>query len=381
MVEKKIKVAYILTPITFGGSEKVSMNFLRSVDRKRFDILPILLVRPWEDEPYFAREISLLGYVYNTVPVAIKTGGDPIRVLRVAWRLYSTLKQGSFDLVHTHGYFADICGLPIAKLLGIYNISTCHGFISTSLTLNIYNIIDKYALRLCNKIIAVSDAIREDLIGSGVDPIRLEVIQNSVNTSFEKMELLALRQRSRETLCIEQDEFVVGYIGRLSAEKGVEYLIEAVAELQAAAVFVKLLIIGDGPEKLTLEKLVMDKSLDDSVIFAGFQTDIEKWFPALDIFALPSLTEGTPMALLEAMAAGVPVIASAVGGVPKVVTDGVDGLLVPPRDSMAISEKINWLKENPEILKEFSKAGLDTINAHYSIDSWCRSIEKLYSNV
>lgn len=378
MVPSMIRVAYILTPITFGGAEKVSLNFLRIVDRNRFDIKPILLVRPWEPEPYFTSEIHRLGYAYYTVPVALKTGGDPLRVLRVACRLYSILKQGNFDLVHTHGYFADICCLPIAKLLGLPSISTCHGFIPNDWKLKIYNLLDTFALRLCKTVIAVSEGIKDELISSGIQGSRIVVIPNAVEVHYGEDKLRIRRQDKRHFLDISPEEFIVGYMGRLSEEKGLILLVEAVAGLRDAAVPVKLLIVGDGSERTALEQLVRAKALENAVIFAGFQADIENWLSAFDVFVLPSLTEGTPMALLEAMAAGVPVIATAVGGVPMVITDGIDGLLVPSGNVEAISEKILCLKDDLELQRRLGRAGFDTVTCNYGTNSWCRAIEGLY---
>lgn len=379
MASDRIKIAYILTPITFGGAEKVSLNFLRAVNRCRFDLRPILLTRPWEDEPYFAREIRQMGYAYDTLPVAVKTGGDPLRVPRVAQGVYSLLKRGGFDLVHTQGYFADICGLPVARLLGLPGISTCHGFIDNDRKLKTYNFLDKCSLRLCRSVIAVSEGIRDELVRSGLLASRIAVIPNAVAPPCGGGAALeALRQQRRGSLGLGANEPVVGYLGRLSEEKGLVHLIEAIAAMRSASTPVRLLLVGDGPQRAALERQVQTLGLDGLVVFAGFQTDAETWLPAFDIFALPSLTEGTPMALLEAMAAGVPVIASAVGGVPKVVTDGVNGLLVLPADVAALVGGLQTLSGNPELRGRLGSAGEETIRANYGIESWSRTIEGLY---
>ena len=262
MNKKKIKVAYILTPITFGGAEKVSLNFLRAVDRDRFDIRPILLTRPWEEEPYFAREIHRSGYFYETVPVALRplsNGRDRLRLPRVACRFHSILKKGAFDIVHTHGYFADICGLPVARLLGMRSFSTCHGYIAGNDKLRVYNSLDKYALRLCGKIIAVSDGIRNELVRSGIKEDRVVVIPNAVASSFKEDQLLARRRDKRHSLNIAPDDFVVGYLGRLSQEKGINYLIDAVLGMRDSGNQIKLLIVGDGPERPSMEQIVKEK--------------------------------------------------------------------------------------------------------------------------
>lgn len=380
MTRKRIRVAYILTPITFGGAEKVSLNFLRTVDRSNFDVRPILLVRPWEEETYLGRELRDLGYSYKTIPVALKAEGHSLRALMVAYRLHSHLKKGSFDLIHTHGYFADICGQFAAILLDISGISTCHGFIETDLKLRLYNSLAKYILRSCKTVIAVSEMIKAELVLSGLQDNKVTVISNAVPDSGCEDNLDARREK-RILLNIEPEEYVIGYLGRVSEEKGLVYLIKAVIELLDEEIPLKLVIVGDGKERKKLEQQVKARGIEYKVIFAGFQTDPENWYSAFDLFVLPSLTEGTPLALLECMAAGVPVIASAVGGVPKIVEDGVNGFLVPPGDCLAIKKKIMFLHGDMELSSRLGKAGIERIKKDFSIDSWCRRVESCYRGV
>lgn len=380
MTTSKIRIAYILTPITFGGAEKVSLNFLRTIDRGRFDIFPVLLSRPWEEESYFAKQISLLGYSYNTVPVAIKKKSDYMRVPRVAQRLHSFLQKGEFDIVHTNGHFADICGQSMARILNIKGISTCHGFIASDLKFRVYILLDKIFLRLCSQVVAVSEEIKAELVRSGINESRIVVLQNGVAIPSEELEF-SRREKKRSSLNLLQDDFVIGYLGRLSKEKGLTYLFDAVQSLSEGERRVKLLIVGDGPERSILERRARATGVAERFVFTGFQADIENWYPAFDIFALPSITEGTPLALLEAMAAGVPVIASAVGGVPKIVTDGVDGLLVPPGNSSAIKERLQMVMADTELSCRLGKAGRKTVAAGFGIDWWCRAIESCYRGV
>lgn len=381
MSEKiKIKVAYILTPITFGGAEKVSLNFLKTVDRTRFDITPVLLLRPWEEPPLFEQEIAKLGYEYITLPVSIKQGDDPFRVPRVVWRLLKILRAGNFDLVHTHGYFADICTIPVARMLGIKTITTCHGFIANDQRLKLYNRLDTYAIKASNRVIAVSEGLKHQLVAAGGKQNRITVMTNGVETEFNANEIARLRNSKRKELQINNDDFVVGFLGRLSAEKGVNFLIEAGADLVEAGLPVRLLIVGEGEERANLEALVAQRGMTQKVIFAGFQADTRSWLSAFDLFALPSLTEGTPMALLEAMALGVPVLASNVGGVPKVITDGHNGLLVEPGSSQSIAKAIRRAFFDQSLLGKLSSEALKTIELQYDVGPWCSKIESLYIN-
>ena len=376
----RVKIAYILTPILFGGAEKVSLNFLREIDRDRFDVLPILLVRPWEDDPFFAREIIRFGYAFKKVPVALDPRGGPLRVPRVACMLYSLLRGGSFDLIHSHGYFADICSSPSSHFLKIKHISTCHGFIATDNKLKLYNLIDKLVLKYCDKVIAVSEGIKNELLKSHIKENRIEVMQNAVSTCFTQDQIICIRAEIRKNLGIRSCEHVIGYLGRLSEEKGLPYLIEAFAVLFHSSLPVKLLLVGDGPEKSAIEEMCRSKGIGKGVIFAGFQTEVEKWLAALDVFVLPSLTEGTPMALLEAMAMQVVVAASNVGGVPKVVNNGLNGLLFPPGQSLPIQNAIEELLKNSNLRNKLAKNGYETVRSKYNVKDWCYKIEQCYTD-
>ena len=379
------KVAYILTPVEFGGSEKVNLTFLKNVNKERFAIHPILLVRPWEKDNLFMRQVEEANYsicrsIYK-IPVGLKPrsdGRDYFRVARCVLHLYRILSAGSFHLAHTHGYFADIIGTPVCKFLRIPHLSTCHGFISNDRSLKTYNRLDRLALRFCEKVITVSEEIKNDLLRKGIKESKVVVIQNVAQNSYKKEELAHQRIEKRRLLSIEKDEFVIGYVGRLSEEKGIQYLIEAGSVLKERSEPFKIVIIGDGPSRKELEDLAKRKGLEKKIIFIGFQNDVEKWLPTFDVFALPSLTEGTPMALLEAMAAGIPVIATAVGGVPRVVESGVNGFLVDPGDFQAMSEKIMALKKNPESRNKMAAEAASLIKSRFDVHEWCREIEREY---
>jgi len=125
--KSKPKIAYIVTPITFGGAEKVNLNFLKNVDRNRFNIHPILIIRPWEDETIVERELINSNYTYSKVPVALNAKEYFFCYLRCFFKIMSVVKHESIDLMHTHGYLADIIGYIVSKSLQLPIISTCHG--------------------------------------------------------------------------------------------------------------------------------------------------------------------------------------------------------------------------------------------------------------
>src|SRR5262249_7680260 len=179
-----------------------------------------------------------------------------------------------------------------------------------------------------NRVIAVSEQMKRDLVQRGVNERKIRVITNALQDESGS-DRTKVRGETRLRLGISEQEVVFGFVGRLSEEKGLAYLLQALKHWTSAAIRWRLVIVGNGPDRAELERAVRSLELGERVIFAGFQTDTAPWYAAMDAFVLPSLTEGTPMVLLEAMASGIPIIASSVGGVPAMISSGKHGLLVP----------------------------------------------------
>lgn len=376
----KLNVAYLLTPIEFGGAEKVSINFLKSVNRDKFNILPVVLIRPWENDNFFIRFLKSEGYVYYKVPVALKSpgeGNDYFRVFRCWAMIFSILKNLSCHIVHTNGYFADLIGVSCAKYFKIPCVSTCHGFVPNDKKIQFYGFLDRIALRFCSKIIAVSDDLKRELILSGIKKEKIQVIQNAVAQHYTTDNFLQKKNKRKE-IGVQDGQMVLGYVGRLSEEKGVKYLVEACSVLRDNRIPFRLLLVGEGPEKHNIKELAIRNGILENVYFAGFQNDIESWLAVLDIFVLPSLTEGTPMALLEAMSVKLPVIATAVGGVPKVIENMKNGILVSPANPDQIAAAVTKIFENNELRKQIGSAAAETIATQFNIDQWVEKIESVY---
>ncbi|MDA8430923.1 MAG: glycosyltransferase [Geobacteraceae bacterium] len=379
---KKYKIAYVLTPVTFGGLEKVSLNFLSHVDREKFEIEPIMFLRPWEAENFFTDEIRRLDFNSFSIPVSHSVNGELLRVPRCLLQLKKIVGMGQYDLIHTHGYLADLLGLPAAMISGVPLLSTCHGFIQGGWKLSLYNQLDLKALGRFDRVIAVSDSIRNDWLTKYVRPERIKVIENS--TSCPELRgnpgdnRSTVREHYRKAAGASPETIVLGFSGRLSREKGVADLIIAVKLLTESGVSIRLLVLGDGARRAELEALAAASGVTDKVLFAGFQADIGNWLAAMDIFILPSHTEGTPLALLEAMASAVPCIATAVGGIPAVIDQHVDGILIAPGKPDEIRDAVQLLVSDSVKRTALAEKGRAKIARQYNVRSWARSIEQEY---
>ncbi len=378
----KYKIAYVLTPIDFGGLEKVSLNFLTHVDRERFDIEPIMFLRPWENGNFFEDEIKRLNFESFTIPVSKSVKGELFRVPRCLLNLKNIVRKRQYDLVHTHGYLADLLGLPAARASGVPAVSTCHGYIQGGLKLSLYNRLDLLALRRFDRVIAVSDSIRRDWLKNSVPAERIKVIENATSCRLSQAgpneHSTDTRESKRKLAGAGAGEILLGYSGRLSREKGIADLICAMKMLIESGLSLKLVLLGDGVQRAELEELAARSGVREHVCFAGFQTDVENWLTAMDLFVFPSHSEGTPMALLEAMAAGVPCIATAVGGIPAVIHSGINGILVSPGKPEEISAAVRLLVSDRDKGSGMAKCAQLKIEQKYNVHNWARSIEEEY---
>lgn len=372
------KIAYVVTPITFGGAERVNLNFLTNADRDRFSIEPILFLRPWEEETVFESHLRLSGIGYKTIPVAKVSKIDIFRLIRCYLQLKKIVDDNGYDLIHTHGYLANFFGYLVSCAKKIPIISTCHGFINEGVKLCLYNKLDHCILQYFNRIIAVSDQIKSDLISHGIESDKISVVVNAAQMKSDTEDFQKRRSMVRGELKIEQNEIIIGFVGRLSKEKGLVHLLDAAAMLVKKGLPVKVLIIGDGAQKNELVSRADSLDMAADVIFAGFQANVPEWVAAMDYFVLPSLTEGTPMALLEVMSQGVPCIASSVGGVPDIIDSGVDGILVAPGNPHEISEAILSLCQNREKRDDLTNNAKEKIRRKFNVGGWTAKIESEY---
>ena len=378
------KIAYVVTPVEFGGAERVSLNFLQNVDRNKFQIHPIIFFRPWEADSIFLKELKKENFSVYKIPVSLRASlkeRDRFWLVRCFKMMFLILYKKRFDLIHTHGYFADIITIPVAKVLRIPVISTCHGFIEDGWKLKRSYRIDRMMLRYADRIIAVSQGIKYDLLKAGLRESRVNVVLNAVQTDTDPKKFIHDRDTRRHALGVGERDFVLGYIGRLSKEKGIPYLLDAAEILFQRDIPIKVLMIGDGPAKEGSELIVRQKNREDKVFFAGFQRDVKEWIPAMDVFVLPSLTEGTPMALLEAMACRIPIVASSVGGVPQIIDSGKSGILVAPGKPEDLAAGVMEFYDNNSLREAFAEAAYRKVRSFFDIKEWTKTIESKYTKI
>ena len=220
--------------------------------------------------------------------------------------------------------------------------------------------------------------MRDELVSLGVAPAsKFSVIRVGIEleprVSFDG-DPIEVRRR----LGIEADRFVVGWFGRMTAVKRTDDLLATLAALRERRVDALLLLVGDGDDRERLEQRAHDLGLARSCLFLGYQEDVAAWYAICDAVVLTSASEGTPVTIIEALAAARPVVATAVGGVPDVVDDGETGFLVPPGDTQAIAERLEVLARDPALRGSMGETGRERVLRRYSVDRLVGDVDALY---
>jgi len=269
------------------------------------------------------------------------------------------------EVIHSHGYKSNIYSYLANRALGIRLVTTCHNWIDSGSKMSLYTKLDKFFLRKFDSVVAVSDDVKRQLLEAGIRPEKLRVIGNGIQAEkFKTVDGTA--EKVRKSLGIPAGALVAGTVGRLSPEKAHDLLLKAAAEVCAKRDDCFFLLVGDGPQRASLEELARSLGINKRVVFAGRRSDIPEVLSAMDLFVLSSLTEGQPMALLEAMAAGKPSVSTRVGDVPKILKEGEAGLIVPPSDSGALADAMLRVFADQALAARLSANALRTVKEEYS---------------
>jgi glycosyltransferase involved in cell wall biosynthesis len=297
---------------------------------------------------------------------------------RADWRavrqIEECIQEDGVELIHSHGYKADLYGYVAARRSGKPIVATCHNWLGGTAALGIYNHLDRMALRRFHGLAAVSDSVAQRLLDSGVFPKKIRIIANGIDVqTFERALPLPV-------LNFEKSK-VVGMVARLDLQKGFEYLLRAARELRGTFPALKVVIVGEGPDRQAIENMIHRFGLQSNVVLAGQHSDMPAIYAAMDIFVLPSLNEGLPMTILEAMAASKPVIATRVGAIPSVIKDGETGLLVNPEDVNGLRNALVRLLTDSDLCRRIGAVGHDWVSRNYTSEAMALKYRQMYDEV
>jgi glycosyltransferase involved in cell wall biosynthesis len=297
---------------------------------------------------------------------------------RADWRavrqIEECIQEDGIQLLHTHGYKADLYGYVAARRSGKPIVATCHNWVGGTAALGIYNRLDRMALKRFHGLAAVSDSVAQRLLAAGVPARKIRTIANGIDVqAFE-------RARPSPVLSFDGSK-VIGMVARLDLQKGFEYLLRAARELRGEFPGLKVVIVGEGPDRREIEDMIQRFGLQSNVILAGQRSNMPGIYAAMDVFVLPSLNEGLPMTILEAMAGSKAVIATRVGAIPRVIQDGETGLLVDPGDTNGLRDALARLLNDSDLCRRLGAAGHDWVSRNYTSEAMALKYRQMYDEV
>jgi len=368
---KNLKVLHIISKLPIGGVENQLLLVLKNYDREKFQPFVCSLSEKGE----IGQEIEKIGIKVFALN-KLKHTFD----YSIIKDICDIIKRERIQIVRTHQYHANFYGRIAAKKSKVPCIvASVHNVYTRDKKLH-RRIINRFLARFTDKIIAVSEEVKMDILKyDRISEDKVQVIYNGVdlnafNESFDKEQI-------KSKLGINPNVPVIGTVGRLTEQKGHIYLLQAILKLKHKFPDIKVLIVGDGPLMDELKSYTSSSGLSNNVIFTGFRRDIPALLSIMDIFVFPSLWEGLPNALIEAMASGKAIIASNLPQIKEVLDSDGLGILVPPKDSDSISQSINFLLKNEKIVKKMGNLAKNMACTRFNIENTVKIYEKMFEKI
>jgi glycosyltransferase involved in cell wall biosynthesis len=363
---KKCKLMIISHDLAVGGLQKVVVNICKAIDREIFDVSVLCLRHLGE----FTNEIEEMGIKIFCLPQKNRT--DYLSFLKVA----KILNEQRIDVIHTHNTQPFIDGTIGALLSRVKTIvHTDHARIFPDKIR--YMVAERIMSLFAYRVVGVSENTSQNLIKY------LKISRNKIRTIYNGIESskyfikINVKQFKKE-LSIDHNWPIIGNVGRLVKEKGLQYLLKAIKNLALDYPKIKLIIVGDGDLKEELKSIALELGIHQHVKFFGNRTDVPKLLKIFDIFVLSSISEGMPMVLLEAMASECPIIATKVGGIPRIIEDNRNGSLVDSGNPDLLSDEIIRVLTDQNLRNKYVSNGKDLIRKKFDMKIMLKKYEALY---
>ena len=348
--ERERAIMYLVRP-SAGGMRGHVQNLLGHFSRR----YRVCLAAPQGEE------WNLPGSQFYPLPLT--AGFSPAKDLHSWRRFYQLLRKARPNLLHIHGFKSFLIGRYAAGLARVPALVSVHNYPAYRGSDMLLPPFIKLSGAAETHFIAVSHALARELTSWGIAPERITVIHNGIDP-----EPFQQAARQRKEIARDGGSIVVGTAARMASQKGLKYLIRAAAWLAGRYPMMRFIIGGEGPEQPALQELACRMGLSGKISFPGFSRNLAATLAQIDIFVLPSLTEGMSITILEALAAGCAVVATRVGGVPEVIVDGVTGLLVPPASAGALAGAVAVLADNPYLRQSVALAGRERVIEKFVVD-------------
>jgi glycosyltransferase involved in cell wall biosynthesis len=367
-----LRVLHLITRLPVGGAERLLVDVVRGLDRARFESIVCCI----QEKGAVAEELEAAGFAVFCLQ-RMQSKRFDLRAVRDLARL---LREQRIDVMHSHLYHANLYGRLAAWRAGVPAVASVH---NTYTRRKFHReLLNRLLTRGDSRVIAVSEDVRRDLIRyDGIAEEKIVTIQNGIDVG--RVQTALTRQEARSRLGIGGDAIAVGCVARLEEQKGHRFLLEAMALLNAPPVAprFRLVLAGDGRLRAELERQAAALGIAASTLFLGTRHDIADILRGLDLCVMPSLWEGLSIAMLEAMAAGLPLVISDVSGVAQVIGNDEYGVRVPPGDAAALARVIRALADDPARRAALGAAARNRVLEKFSVQAMVAKLARVYEEV
>jgi len=381
---KSIRVLHIITRLIKGGAQENTLLTVINLDKVRYQT--VLVSGPSiGSEGEIETKARRLGADLTIIPELVREI-SPVVDLKALWKLYRFIKKGKYDIVHTHSSKAGVVGRLASRLAGVPVIihsphsHIFYGYYGSFMSL-VFVWTEKILALFTDRIFTLTSIGKREHTQYGVGPpSKFTVVYSGVPlTPFLNVNLD--RNQKRREFGLNEHDMLCIFVARLAPIKGYQYLISAIPQVLKAVPTARFVLVGDGELREALEQQALDLGVTNNIIFTGLRDDVPELLAMSDLFVLSSINEGMGRVLVEAMAVGLPAVATRVGGVPDVVVDGGTGLLIPPRDPDALAEATIALLKDEDMRRRMGEAGRDRVDPDFSLEEMVRKIESVYEEL
>lgn len=377
-MENKTRVLHFIASDGLYGAESVVLNLSMQLqdNYRQTAVIGCIVSSDNENNALYNRAVEL---GLETVKIVI--GNKKLLTdLPKAAKQISALK---IDIIHSHGYKPSVYGFVIAKLKAIKIMATCHLWFELAnkpLKTKVLVSLELLFYKWFSKVVGVSEPIKQVLITKGVPERLVDVVPNGVDINVMDNRLVT-REKIRTSLDIADDTFVLINSGRLTKQKAQSIIVDAAKILREKNINFLVLIVGEGELQAPLANQISKLGLEHNIKMLGFCSNIDEMLVAADCFVMPSIDEGMPMSLLEAVAAEVPVVSTHVGDIEKLIQHQESGIVIPLNDANALADAVIELKEHPDLATRFSKNAKQKMQAIYSSETMAKAYSAIYSAI
>ncbi|MFW6255654.1 MAG: glycosyltransferase [Candidatus Sumerlaeota bacterium] len=367
-MDRRLNILRVITWLPVGGIERKILAVLPRLDHERFNVRLVCI----REEGVLAEELRREGIPVDVVPM--RTRLSPSGLLRLS----KYLGHHKIDIVHSHMYRSNVPATISSRIAGIKGV-ICQVHNVDTWESRRQRIMDRFLCRWRSVMVGVSERVRRDMIETlGIPESMTRVIYNGAEIG--RFQDRSRREQTRRELGIDPDCLVVIYHGRLVRQKNPDVLVRIADEIIKPRAKALMLVVGDGGCREQMEATAREKKLGDIIRFTGKRDDIPDLLNAADMAVLPSYKEGFSNSLVESLAAGLPTVATDVGGNAEAIEDGRSGIIVPPHENDLLLEKLGWLAEHPDVRRKMGRAAAERAE-RFSLRRMVEAVENLYIEV